>query len=124
MISPWAVYLIEVLYNIDMVANLALFILICIGACLLLGYFSSWKINYEEGVAFCEKYSRYMVIAMAIVNIPILLIPEREAMYRILIAIYLTPENIEILRSFGIETIQQLSDVITESIGKAVQKGE
>ena len=115
MISPWAIYWIELLGETDCFVGFAgclLFVLSVITSLI-------WLI--EDKKIPWHLIKRFLIIAVVLL-IFATIIPSKETMYAMLVADQLTPENIEAMRAFGVETVQQLGDAIANSINKVEVK--
>lgn len=116
MISPWVIYMISVLNSIRCFSGVV-FVISLFYVSYLIASYLFWDNRHERCI-----WS--IVIGALVISASMkILTPPEQTMYAMLVANYLTPENVEILRSFGVETVQQLGDVIADSIGKAMQKG-
>lgn len=93
MVNPIALYLISILYNIDMISNVFFWV------ALFLGLISGSHI-WIYVVFICLFFK--------------ILIPTKSDMYAILTAHYLTAENIEVMKSLGIDSVQQFIDMILD----------
>ena len=98
MISPYKLYLVILLDDICTLSAYAFF------PCLIANLFSSS--NVWLYIAF---------ICLFLVTV----IPDKEDMYVILAAHHLTPENIEAMKSLGVDSLQQFIDTVIESSNKA-----
>ena len=84
------------------------------GLCVL----ASWVEKDEILRNYSSKFLKLSLIVYIVITVLSIIIPSREAMYAMLVVDQLTPENIEALRDFGVETVQQLGDAIANSINK------
>lgn len=111
MISPWVIYWIELLSEVDFFVGFA-------GAMLLvLSVMASMIYCLEDTKIPWYHIKRVSIIAVVLLVVATI-IPSKETMYAILVVDQLTPENIEAMRAFGVETVQQLGDAIANSINK------
>lgn len=117
MISPWVIYWIDTLSSMQDLAHITF----CLGGigvvafCVVLGSLSELEKNLRHTILKALK------VATIICGVSILIgvfIPSKETMYAMLVVDKITPENIEMMRAFGVETVQQLGDAIANSINK------
>lgn len=128
MISPWAIYLVDVLRTVGSVVEFVLGgSLICTLLFLILYLAAILDANRnheikEKDINQISRWVKLSAIITAVSAIFVCLIPAEETMYAMLIVDQLTPENIKALRDFGVETVQQLGDAIANSINKVEVK--
>lgn len=114
MISPWVIYLISVL---NIVKVISIITTILSGGLSFIAFPVFFDDDEEQG----KKFLKIGVCVFAISLFVAMLIPTKDEMYLMLALNYLTSENIELLQSFGIDSVQQLSDVIANSIHKTME---
>lgn len=121
MIDPWLIYLINVS---DAAHSISLFLIIFSIIALTFIFMKKMvddtgdgHLSYENPVI--TKNMIQIVAATLIIGIvTFCLFPDKEAMYTALILWQLTPESIASLKSFGIENIQQFTDIIMNNTNK------
>ena len=111
MISPWVIYLISVLNTVKIISIITT---------ILFGglSFIAFPVFFDDDEKQCEKFLKIGVCVFVTSLFVAMLVPTKDEMYLMLTLNYLTPENIELMRSFGVETVQQLGDAIANSINK------
>lgn len=111
MISPWVIYLISVLNTAKIISGIT---------SIVSGVFSFvfFPAFFNDGETQDKKFVKRGICVFAVSLFVAMLIPTKDEMYLMFALTYLTPENIELMRSFGIETVQQLGDAIANSINK------
>ena len=123
MISRWAIYLVSVLITADKIVEFVLGVSLICTVAFMLFYFGlnfaedKSKVSKEDIEGLAKWLKRSSIVA-AVSAVFVCLIPSEETMYAMLIVDQLTPENIEAMRNFGVETVQQLGDAIANSINK------
>lgn len=123
MISPWLIYLVGVLITtnsiVEFVFGFSLISTMILITCYFAAVFSDDKDKKpKEAIDRMAKWLKRSLIITIVSAILVCLIPTKETMYAMLIVDQLTPENIEAMRDFGVETVQQLGDAIANSINK------
>ena len=111
MISPWVIYWIELLSEVDFFVGFA-------GAMLLVLSVMASMICCAEDTKIPWHNIKWFLIIAVVLLVVATIIPSKETMYAMLVVDQLTPENIEMMRAFGVETVQQLGDAIANSINK------
>lgn len=94
-INPMYLYLIEVLHNLDVVNNLV-FITLAFATCSL-GALYIIDEQAREGIRANKSKVAMLLVAFAISGMIIVLVPTKDAMYKMLIASYVTTDNIQIV---------------------------
>ena len=103
-ISPWVFYLIDVVRKFDTVIMTVLIFLGILIVIRVLFWFEDWPCNEDEKRKFFKTTSK-MIIAGCVIALVHAAIPSKEAMYTMLVANYVTYDNIE-----------KASDVIKDSV--------
>jgi hypothetical protein len=113
-IDPMYLYLIEVLHNID-VLNQGLFIMLTLVIC---GFFAMWLADDE--IRELSKPHKGKVISLCIAFVIsaliALLIPTKDAMYKMLIASYVTTDNIQIVNEAIKTNLQDYLNMLGETV--------
>lgn len=114
MISPWVIYLISVLNTVKVISIIT---------SILSGglSFIAFPVFFDGDEKQGKKFLKIGICVFAISLFVAMLIPTNKEMYLMLALNYLTSENIELLRSFGIDSVQQLCDVIADSVNKVME---
>lgn len=121
MIDPWLIYLINVS---DAAHSISLFLIIFSIIALiafLMGYcvIETSDTGWSSENPFITKNTIQIIATIFIVGaVAFCLFPSKDAMCESLILWQLTPENIASLKSFGIENIQQFTDIIMNNTNK------
>lgn len=117
-ISPWILYWVSVLCNVNYVLSvvngLSITIIVIIGGIRLVDY-----INHENGgdIAIMPNWFKYLKICLIVVCISSLLcifIPDKQTMISMIAVSYITPDNINITTDCVIELVQRISEAVKE----------
>ena len=113
MINPLWIYIAGICPSINQITMMIMFVGIAAIAAMILNDFCE---NREINFYACKyKLLGTIFIISSVINV---LTPSEQTVYTMLIVSQLTPENIEAMRNFGVETVQQLGDAIANSINK------
>lgn len=96
-INPWLFYVIELLSNLNFVAGIACFILVILYVAALVIYVVESDSCYpsENLLKGCKKISKISIIPLIISFVMCIAIPSKDTMYKMLVAKYVTYENID-----------------------------
>ena len=117
-ISPWILYWVSVLCNVNYVLSvvngLSIAIIVMIGGIRLVDY-----INHENGddMVIMPNWFKYLKICLIVVCISSLLcifIPDKQTMISMIAVSYITPDNINITTDYVIELVQRISEAVKE----------
>lgn len=112
MISPWVIYLIETI-GAARVASIILAILS------LLAYGIELLIRAS---LWGSRVQKWLLIGFGISLLLAIFLPNKGTMYVMLGVSLLTPENIEAVRSFSVDTIEQIAEAVASGIEKVTNK--
>lgn len=112
-INPMYLYLIEVLHNLDVINN---FVFVVLAFIVL-----------SAGVMFIDDYTREifephkgkmiaLFIAFAVSALIMVLIPTKDTMYKMLIASYVTTDNIQIVNDAIKTNLQDYLNMLGETV--------
>ena len=117
-ISPWILYWVSVLCNVNYVLSvvngLSITIIVIIGGIRLVDY-----INHENGgdIAIMPNWFKYLKICLIIICISSLLcifIPDKQTMISMIAVSYITPDNISVTTDYVVELVQRISETVKE----------
>ena len=115
-ISPWLIYFISTLGGLRaLVFSLAIVSLIALAIIFFL-----WTYYMDDGVQFefVEKGKHKIIISLGIISfLGIIFIPSKETIYAMVVAKYVTPDNIEMVGGSvkdSIDYIFEKIDTLTE----------
>ena len=112
-IDPMYLYLIEVLHNLD-VLNQGVFILASIIMIMLVVFYPE-SIKYDED----EKFKKYIFICGFVWLLSFVIcvfVPTKDAMYKMLLAHYVTTDNIQIVNDAIKGNLQDYLNMLGETV--------
>lgn len=121
-ISPWLIYLIDLFDNLKGLFSIALILLGCVAAVLLLIWLL-FSVDYEQDNNFviaCKKYLKKSIIWLGISSLLFTAIPSKNTMYTMLVLDNVTTDNIQAIGKTGKDVV----DYITDQIDKIVNKDD
>jgi len=114
-INPMYLYLIEVLHNID-VLNQGLFLLLSIAMFVLSGCFVDADKRPEEGIAALKWWIK-VIGAIWLVSLSIcIFVPTKDMMYKMLLAHYVTTDNIQLVNDAIKGNLQDYLNMLGETV--------
>ena len=114
-INPMYLYLIEVLHNID-VLNQGLFLLLSIAMFILSGLYIGVDEMPKEDIAALKWWMK-VIGAIWLVSLSIcIFVPTKDMMYKILIASYVTTDNIQIVNEAIKTNLQDYLNMLGETV--------
>lgn len=121
-ISPWLIYLIDLVDKFQVIINIALIILgftiICLGIAWLL--FSTEYDQDDSIIVTCKKYLKKSIIWFVISGLLFAVVPSKDTMYVMLTLDNVTTDNIQAIGKTGKDVV----DYITDQIDKIVNKDD
>lgn len=114
-INPMYLYLIEVLHNID-VLNQGLFLLLSIAMFILACLYIGVDEMLEEEIASLKWWTK-AIGAIWLVSLSIcIFVPTKDVMYKMLIASYVTTDNIQIVNEAIKTNLQDYLNMLGETV--------
>lgn len=114
-INPMYLYLIEVLHNID-VLNQGLFLLLSIAMFILAGLYIGVDEMPEEEIVSLKWWTK-AIGAIWLVSLSIcIFVPTKDVMYKMLIASYVTTDNIQIVNDAIKTNLQDYLNMLGETV--------
>lgn len=113
-IDPMYLYLIEVLHNIDALNQIVFFVLVMLVCFLVFLYF----VEDEARGKIQANKSKVIVLFMVFVGsgLVAVLIPTKDAMYKMLLAHYVTTDNIQIVNEAIKTNLQDYLNMLGETV--------
>lgn len=112
-IDPMYLYLIEVLHNLD-VLNQGVFILASIIMVMLVVFYQeSFKYNEDKKI---KKYIYVCGFVWLLSFVILVFVPTKDAMYKMLIASYVTTDNIQIVNDAIKGNLQDYLNMLGETV--------
>ncbi len=113
-IDPMYLYLIEVLHNIDALNQAAFMILICAAGGVTVAYFIDD--NVRSLLQLHKKKIIALYIAFIISALIAVLVPTKDAMYKMLLAHYVTTDNIQLVNDAIKVNLQDYLNMLGETV--------
>lgn len=113
-INPMYLYLIEVIHNIDALNQAVFMILTCAAAGITIIYFVDDNVR-----SLLRSHKRKIVtlyIAFVISALIAVLVPTKDAMYKMLLAHYVTTDNIQIVNDAIKTNLQDYLNMLGETV--------
>lgn len=120
-VSPWIIYLIETLSNLKPILSICIFIFL--GICFVLGLVTFIIYDDNDNKNICSLwYSKlhFFFIVIVVSTIINTCIPSKETMYTMLVANYVTIDNINM---FG-DGVKNTVDYVMDSIDQLINSNE
>ena len=121
-ISPWLIYLIDLVDKFQVIINIALvvlgFTIICLGIAWLL--FSMEYDKDDSIIITCKKYLKKSIIWVVVSGLLFAVVPSKDTMYVMLTLDNVTTDNIQAIGKTGKDVV----DYITDQIDKIVNKDD
>jgi len=113
-IDPMYLYLIEVLHNLDVVNNIIFITL----AFMTLAISTLYIIDEQarESIHVSKSKAAILFVAFAISGMIVVLVPTKDAMYKMLIASYVTTDNIQIVNDAIKGNLQDYLNMLGETV--------
>ena len=121
-ISPWLIYLIDLVDKFQVIINIALIVLgftiICLGIAWLL-----FSMDYDQDdsiIVICKKYLKKSIIWVVVSGLLFAVVPSKDTMYVMLTLDNVTTDNIQAIGKTGKDVV----DYITDQIDKVVNEDD
>jgi hypothetical protein len=112
-INPMYLYLIEVLHNLD-VLNQAVFVILSIITFMLIVVYPEGVTNGDDKII--KKYMCICGVVWLLSLIIYVFVPTKDAMYKMLIASYVTTDNIQIVNDAIKTNLQDYLNMLGETV--------
>ena len=113
-INPMYLYLIEVLHNIDALNQIVFFVLMMLVCFLVFLYF----VEDEAREKMQANKSKVMLLFLVFIGSGLIaiLVPTKDAMYKILLAHYVTTDNIQLVNDAIKVNLQDYLNMLGETV--------
>lgn len=124
-ISPWLFYWIGVLHSYDVVNSI---LFLCFSCGLLVMFITYFCIRFDDECGNYQKrlnrarmkklkiiLKRFLAV-YSIIVLGVFFIPSEETTYKMLIAQYVTPQNVEFTKKNTIELIERISELVVDKV--------
>lgn len=121
-ISPWLIYLIDLVYKFQVIINIALVVL----GFTIIGLGIAWllfSMEYDQDdniIVTCKKYLKKSIIWFVVSGLLFAVVPSKDTMYVMLTLDNVTTDNIQAIGKTGKDVV----DYITDQIDKIVNKDD
>lgn len=114
-INPMYLYLIEVLHNFD-VLNQGLFLLLSIAMFILAGCFVDVDKRTEEEIAALKWWIKVIGVIWLVSLSICIFVPTKDMMYKMLLAHYVTTDNIQLVNDAIKGNLQDYLNMLGETV--------
>ena len=114
-IDPMYLYLIEVLHNIDAL-NQGLFLLLSIAMFILAGLYVGVDEMLEEDIAALKWWTKVIGVIWLVSLSICIFVPTKDMMYKILLAHYVTTDNIQLVNDAIKGNLQDYLNMLGETV--------
>lgn len=114
-IDPMYLYLIEILHNID-VLNQGLFFLLSIAMFILVVYYVGVNEMPEEDIAALKWRAKIIGAAWLVSLVICIFVPTKDMMYKMLLAHYVTTDNIQVVNDAIKGNLQDYLNMLGEAV--------
>lgn len=121
-ISPWLIYLIDLVNKFQGIINIAL----CVLGFAILGLGIAWLLfsmdydQYDSIIVTCKKYLKKSIIWFVVSGLLFAVVPSKDTMYVMLTLDNVTTDNIQTIGKTGKDVV----DYIIDQIDKIVNEDE
>ena len=123
-ISPWLIYLIDLVDKFQVIINIALvvlgFTIICLGIAWLL--FSMEYDKDDSIIVTCKKYLKKSIIWVVVSGLLFAVVPSKDTMYVMLTLNNVTTDNIQAIGKTGKDVVDYITDQIDKILNKDDEK--
>lgn len=113
-INPMYLYLIEVLHNLDVLNHLVFIVLAACMCCVISLYVVDERAR--EGINANKSKVMFLFVAFVISSLIAVLVPTKDAMYKMLIASYVTTDNIQMVNDAIKTNLQDYLNMLGETV--------
>lgn len=123
-ISPWLIYLIDLVDKFQVIINIALvvlgFTIICLGIAWLL--FSMEYDKDDSIIVTCKKYLKKSIIWVVVSGLLFAVVPSKDTMYVMLTLDNITTDNIQAIGKTGKDVVDYITDQIDKIVNDKDEK--
>ena len=113
-IDPMYLYLIEVLHNLDVLNNLVFITLAFCTCAVIVLYVIDEQVR--EGIRVNKSKVAFLFMAFVISALIAVLVPTKDAMYKMLLAHYVTTDNIQLVNDAIKVNLQDYLNMLGETV--------
>nr|DAI89425.1 MAG TPA: hypothetical protein [Caudoviricetes sp.] len=113
-INPMYLYLIEILHNLDILNHIIFFVLAFV-VCLM-GFLYIAEEQAREEMQANKSQVTLLLVAFVISTLIVIFVPTKDAMYKILLAHYVTTDNIQLVNDAIKGNLQDYLNMLGETV--------
>lgn len=117
-ISPWMLYWVSVLCNINYVLNIIIWLsmmsIILVGAVHFVDYMNHRNGDEEAILPNWFKYLKTCLVIACVSSLLCIFIPDKQTMISMIAVSYITPDNISVTTDYVVELVQRISEAVKE----------
>lgn len=113
-INPMYLYLIEILHNLDVLNHIIFFVLAFV-VCFM-GFLYIAEEQAREEIQANKSQVTLLLVAFAISTLIVIFVPTKDAMYKILLAHYVTTDNIQLVNDAIKGNLQDYLNMLGETV--------
>lgn len=118
-VSPWIFYVMNVLNNLNHVTHFLMFFLaIVLGISAFVLFVSAVDEDAKTVWKKIYPYIKICFIAFIASGFLSIFIPSKETMLQMLVASYVTPDNIQVVQENTVQFVQEISQAIVDAVNK------
>ena len=123
-ISPALIYLIGISYNVQLLCNLLASVAVALAILTIAIYFDVKMDTYyddddkQDTVQLCRKIIKYSIVCALTLGVISALIPSEEVATAMIVANYITPDNLHGTNDVIKSNLQDYVNIIVEAINK------
>lgn len=113
-INPMYLYLIEILHNLDVLNHIIFFVLAFV-VCFM-GFLYIAEEQAREEIQANKSQVTLLLVAFVISTLIVIFVPTKDAMYKILLAHYVTTDNIQLVNDAIKGNLQDYLNMLRETV--------
>ena len=122
-ISPWVIYLIDLINKFQVIINIALivlgFVIIGLGIAWIL-FLMDWE--DDSIIITCKKYLKKSIIWFVVSGLLFAVVPSKDTMYTMLVLENVTTDNIQAVGKTGKDVVDYITDQIDKIVNDKDEK--
>jgi hypothetical protein len=115
-IDPWIIYWVSVLNNIG--STLSLIVCMSVVSSVIIGvvHLVDLSDNYSDDLGFPNwfKYFKLSIAVACISSLICVFIPDKQTMLTMMVASYITPDNLNVTTDYIVELVQRITEAVKE----------
>lgn len=115
-INPWIIYWVSVLNNIG--CTLSFIICMSVVSSVIIGviHLCDLSDSYSDNLSFPNwfKYFKLSIAVACISGLICIFIPDKQTMLTMMVATYITPDNLNVTTDYIVELVQRITEAVKE----------